>query len=223
MGRRHRAIAARLPSAIGNFFMAFVRQDASTHAACLMHAASVMDFKAPLYIAWEVTRLCNARCVQCYSDSGPGVRDEGELSTDDALRMIDDLADAGLLILALSGGEPLMRRDIFKLIERARQRGLVVNIASNGAIITPALAARLRSSGIQTVTVSLDGADAETHDSIRQLPGLAVFSLCDGTRTVGEIVGALSAENPSWGADAPSRITGLIDELAHHQLVELWA
>src|SRR5262245_27250553 len=103
-----------------------------------------MDFKAPLYIAWEVTRLCNARCVHCYSDSGPGVRDQDELSTGAALRIIDDLADAGLLILAFSGGEPLMRRDIFELIDRARSRGLVVNIASNGAMVTPALAARLR-------------------------------------------------------------------------------
>jgi radical SAM protein with 4Fe4S-binding SPASM domain len=131
-----------------------------------------MDFKAPLYIAWEVTRLCNARCVHCYSDSGPGVRDEAELPTDAALRIIDDLADAGLLILAFSGGEPLMRRDIFQLIERARARGLVVNIASNGALITPALAVRLRESGVHTITISLDGADAATHDGIRQLPGL---------------------------------------------------
>lgn len=129
-------------------------------------------FDAPLYIAWEVTLLCNARCVHCYSGSGPGVRHPLELSTEQALRVVDQLADAGLLVLAFSGGEPLIRRDIFQLIERAVSRHLVVNVATNGAVIRDALARRLKEIGVRSMTVSLDGARAETHDHMRQCPGL---------------------------------------------------
>lgn len=134
------------------------------------------QFKAPLYVAWEVTLTCNARCLQCYSDSGPGVRAD-EVPTADALRIIDDLADAGLLILAFSGGEPLLRRDIFTLIDRAVARGLVVNVATNGAVLGRSLAARIKDAGVHSVTVSLDGADAEMHDRMRRRPGLFVRTL----------------------------------------------
>jgi len=130
------------------------------------------EFKAPLYIAWEVTLSCNARCLHCYSSSGPGVRHPGELTTEQALSIIDQLADAGLLILAFSGGEPLVRRDIFQLIERAASRELVVNVATNGAIINDRIARRLLDSGVRSITVSLDGANAETHERMRQVPGL---------------------------------------------------
>jgi AdoMet-dependent heme synthase len=130
------------------------------------------EFKAPLYIAWEVTRRCNARCLHCYSESGPDVRDPSELSTADALRIIDQLAEAGLLILAFSGGEPLLRHDIYELIARAVEKELVVNIATNGAKINDRVAARLKSGGVRSITVSLDGADAATHDHMRQTPGL---------------------------------------------------
>jgi AdoMet-dependent heme synthase len=129
-------------------------------------------FDAPLYIAWEVTLLCNARCVHCYSESGPGVHHPGQLSTEEGLRMIDDLADAGLLVLAFSGGEPLIRRDIFQLIGRAVERGLVVNIATNGAVVRDRMARRIKQAGVSSVTVSLDGAAAKTHDGMRQFPGL---------------------------------------------------
>lgn len=130
------------------------------------------EFSAPLYIAWEVTLQCNARCLQCYSESGPGVRHPDELTTDQALRMIDQLADAGLLILAFSGGEPLMRRDIYQLMRHAAERGLIVNVATNGAIINERTALRMKQNGVRSVTVSLDGATAAMHDHIRQCPGL---------------------------------------------------
>jgi radical SAM protein with 4Fe4S-binding SPASM domain len=134
-------------------------------------------FIAPLYVAWEVTLRCNARCLHCYSESGPGIHHPGELSTDEALGVIDQLAEAGLLILAFSGGEPLLRRDIFQLIERAVERSLIVNVATNGAIMGDRLAKRLRTAGIRSITVSLDGATAETHDYFRQFPGLFVRTL----------------------------------------------
>jgi radical SAM protein with 4Fe4S-binding SPASM domain len=129
-------------------------------------------FKTPLYLAWEVTLRCNAECLHCYSASGPTVPSNGETSTSEALSIIDDLAAGGLLILAFSGGEPLLRKDIFQLIHRAVTKQLIVNIATNGAIVTRALAARLKDSGVQSVTVSLDGADAATHEAMRKRSGL---------------------------------------------------
>lgn len=142
-----------------------------------MHAKSRPElntplFKAPLYIAWEVTLSCNARCIHCYSDSGPERRDPAELTTLEAVNMIDQLADAGLVVLAFSGGEPFTRPDIFTLIDRAVGLGLLVNIATNGSTITSKVAKRLRESGVRSVTVSLDGATAAVHDQIRQVPGL---------------------------------------------------
>jgi radical SAM protein with 4Fe4S-binding SPASM domain len=129
-------------------------------------------FNAPLYIAWEVTLQCNARCLHCYSNSGPGVQHPQQLSTNEALRIIDQLAEAGLLILAFSGGEPLIRRDIFGLIKRAVENALVVNLASNGALIDEKMAVRLKEAGVRSITISLDGARAETHDDFRRFPGL---------------------------------------------------
>lgn len=127
---------------------------------------------APLYIAWEVTLACNARCIQCYSDSGKRKGDPSELTTFEALGMIDELAEAGLVILAFSGGEPFTRKDLFTLIDRAARRGLLVNIATNGSTISETVAKRLKDSGVRSVTVSLDGASAAVHDRIRRFPGL---------------------------------------------------
>lgn len=130
------------------------------------------EFKAPLYIAWEVTLRCNARCLHCYSESGPGVHHPLELTTEEAFRVIDQLAEAGLLSLGFSGGEPLLRRDIFQLIERAVHGDLAVSIGTNGALIDDQLVRRLKNSGVRSMTVSLDGVTAEMHEHFRQLPGL---------------------------------------------------
>ncbi len=137
-----------------------------------MSAIARPCFAAPLYLAWEVTLQCNAQCLHCYSSSGPGVRHPRELSTAQAHRVIDQLADAGLLILAFSGGEPLTRPDIYELMRHAADRELVVNIASNGAVVNERTVARLVESGVRSVTISLDGADAATHDHFRAFPGL---------------------------------------------------
>lgn len=132
----------------------------------------VHQFRAPLYVGWDVTLKCNAECLHCYSDAGPGRRSGTDISTAEACAVIDQLIDAGVIVLALLGGEPLMREDIFTLIDRAVRGGLLVNIATNGIAITAERAARLRDTGVRTVTVSLDGASAAVHDPIRKRPGL---------------------------------------------------
>lgn len=129
-------------------------------------------FKAPLYIAWEITHKCNANCLHCYSNSSPDVNTGDELSTQEALSVIDQLADAGLLVLAFSGGEPILRRDWRDLVQHAVQRGLSVNVGTNGSSITPRTAHELKLFGVHSVTVSIDSHKAEVHDSFRRLSGL---------------------------------------------------
>jgi AdoMet-dependent heme synthase len=134
--------------------------------------SSFIAFKAPLYVAWEITHRCNARCLHCYSASGPDAGRENELTTTEAIDVIDQLADAGLLVLAFSGGEPLLRGDWRTLVGHAVQRGLSVNVGTNGSSITDRNADELVALGVNSITVSLDSHEPAIHDHFRQLPGL---------------------------------------------------
>lgn len=131
-----------------------------------------MKLRSPLYVAWEITQFCNARCQHCYSNSSPDVSRADELSTREALIVIDQLADAGLMVLAFSGGEPFLRRDWRKLAQRAKERSLVVNFGSNGACITPRLADNIAQLGIDSITISVDSHLPEVHDGFRNVRGL---------------------------------------------------
>ena len=129
-------------------------------------------FKAPLYVAWEITHRCNARCLHCYSASGPDASTDSELTTRQALSVIDQLAEAGLLMLAFSGGEPILRKDWESLVVHAVRRGLGVNVGTNGSTITPGIARRLNELGVKSVTVSIDSHRPDVHDHFRQFSGL---------------------------------------------------
>lgn len=115
-------------------------------------------------VVWNCTRRCNLACVHCYSDSDS--RRHPELSTEEGLALIDDVASFGVPALLFSGGEPLIRPDIFTLITRARERGVPVTLSSNGTMVTPAHADRLAALGVRYVGISLDGIGAE-HDRFR--------------------------------------------------------
>lgn len=132
----------------------------------------VTAFKSPLYVAWEITHRCNAQCIHCYSNSGPTRTDSGELSTQEAITLIDQLADAGLLVLGFSGGEPLLRKDWPILVGHAVRKGLSVNIGTNGSCITNKTARQLKDLGVSSVTISLDSHLAHVHDAFRTLDGL---------------------------------------------------
>lgn len=127
---------------------------------------------APLYVAWEVTHLCNAECAHCYSTSGPKADRSNELDTAEAIRVIDQLADAGVLILALSGGEPMTRDDWPDLVRHAKERGLRVNLGTNGALVNEARIGLMRRAGVDSVTVSIDSHRASVHDAFRRHDGL---------------------------------------------------
>ncbi len=129
-------------------------------------------FTSPLYVAWEITHRCNACCIHCYSSSGPHASCDNELTTEEGISVIDQLAEAGLMVLAFSGGEPFLRKDWQRLVSHAANCGLTVNIATNGTSITPETPALLKQLGVKSVTVSLDSHKAEVHDRIRRLPGL---------------------------------------------------
>jgi heme b synthase len=121
-------------------------------------------------VAWETTRNCNLSCKHCRAsaDNGPF---EGELGTEAAFRLLDEIADVGKPIVILTGGEPLLREDIFDIAGYGTQLGLRMVMAPNGTLITKEHARRMVASGIQRISVSLDGATRETHDRFRGVEG----------------------------------------------------
>lgn len=125
--------------------------------------------RTPFHMVWLATNACNARCLHCSSNSS--VRTPDELSTREAIDLLDQLAEAAVVDLAISGGEPLLRRDLFEIIAHARSIGMSVGVGSNGSMLTRGQADRLAESGINRFQVSLDGF-AAAHDSLRCWPGL---------------------------------------------------
>ncbi len=123
---------------------------------------------APFQVVWDVTYACNLRCKHCYATAGKPLRDE--LTTEEALETIDKLDRLGVTIIAFSGGEPLVRRDIFELTSYAAEKGIYVAIATNGTLISEEIARKMKESGVSYVQISLDGT-RETHDSFRGVSG----------------------------------------------------
>ncbi len=125
--------------------------------------------KAPIMVNWEITQGCNLRCLHCYNGSGKPLR--SELSTSEAKRVLDDLKSCEVIWVAITGGEPLMRSDLFEIVEYARKIGLSVLLSSNGTLIDAARAARLANLELEGIQISLDGPDAATHDLQRGIEG----------------------------------------------------
>jgi len=120
-------------------------------------------------VIWNITRRCNLSCLHCYSSS-KDVPYERELTTEEALRVLDDLASFRVQALILSGGEPLLREDVFLLIREARDRGIPTSLSTNGMLITPPVAREIRRSGLSYVGISLDGIGS-VHDRFRRVDG----------------------------------------------------
>ena len=120
-------------------------------------------------VVWNATRTCNLRCVHCYSQS-ENKRYDGELSTDEAVRMLDDLAAFGVPVVLFSGGEPLMRPDLMELLDRAVGLGMRAVLSTNGTLIDAGVAARLKAAALSYVGVSLDGLK-DVNDEFRGVAG----------------------------------------------------
>ncbi len=125
---------------------------------------------SPVTIVWNFTNRCNLDCLHCHQDSSP-LPSHPELSTSEAFRVIDNMGDAGVAILTFSGGEPLLRRDLFDAIKRASESGMLCTIASNGTLMTREVAQRLAKAGTRRIEIGLDGATPETHDFLRNSVG----------------------------------------------------
>ncbi|MFZ0804088.1 MAG: radical SAM protein [Terriglobales bacterium] len=133
------------------------------------HSNQVNQSK-PRLIFWELTKGCNLRCIHCRA-SATELSSPSDLSTQAAKDIIDQIAAVSAPILVLSGGEPLFRSDIFELARYGTDKGLRVALATNGTMVTKQVARLIVESGVRRVAISLDGADALTHDSFRGIPG----------------------------------------------------
>jgi radical SAM protein with 4Fe4S-binding SPASM domain len=134
-----------------------------------MDVAASADARRPI-VVWNLTRTCNLNCVHCYTDSA-AERYPGELTTDEAKAVLDDLAAFKVPAVLFSGGEPLTRPDFFELAAYARDRRLHVVASTNGTLITPRVARRFVTMGFSYVGISLDSAIPAVHDSFRGCPG----------------------------------------------------
>lgn len=127
-------------------------------------------------IAWEVTRSCNLACKHCRAEAHAEPF-AGELSTAEALALIDTFPDVGHPIVIFTGGDPMLRPDVYELVAHAHSKGLVCAFSPNGTLITPETAQRIREAGVNRCSISLDGYDAAHHDTFRGVPGAFDASL----------------------------------------------
>lgn len=124
---------------------------------------------APFQVVWDVTYACNLKCQHCYAQAGKAR--VNELTSEEAMEVVDKLAAMGMPVLALSGGEPLVRPDILDITRRAADSGMYVSVATNGTLVTEEKAKQMKAAGVSYLQISVDGADAETHDNFRGIPG----------------------------------------------------
>lgn len=140
-------------------------------------------------VVWSTTRTCNLRCVHCYTDS-EAKSYAGELTTEEGFKIIDELADFEVPSLLFSGGEPLMRKDLFRLIEYAAKKNLRPVISTNGTLIDRDTAKRIRDAGVVYVGISLDGME-DINDTFRGVEGAYKKAMAgfDNCRAVNQRVG----------------------------------
>jgi radical SAM protein with 4Fe4S-binding SPASM domain len=136
-------------------------------------------FDRPYVVSWNLTYRCNLACEHCYLDAGgsplvatENFADRSELGTEECFKVIDEIAAfAPECLTILTGGEPLLRRDILEIVRRAAERGLWVVVGTNGVRITENVAKRLADAGARGLSLSLDALDPERHDRFRRVRG----------------------------------------------------
>jgi len=120
------------------------------------------SFSSPIFVWWQITHRCNLKCVHCFAYN---VLDE--LNTEECKKVIDQLSEARVMILKITGGEPLIRRDIFELLSYINSKGLDIILSTNATLINEEIAGKLKEVGVEYVQVSLDSANRFTHEKIR--------------------------------------------------------
>jgi heme b synthase len=136
-------------------------------------------------IAWELTRNCNLDCVHCRARASAQFY-ENELSLEECKKILDDVASFAKPTIILTGGEPLMRPDIFDIAQYGTQKGLRMVIAVNGTLVDKDVAKKLKQAGILRVSMSLDGKNRQSHDDFRRVSG-SFDSVMNAARIFNEI------------------------------------
>jgi AdoMet-dependent heme synthase len=121
-------------------------------------------------VAWEMTRSCNLACGHCRASALRGPY-QGELDTRKCKQILDEIAAVGKPVIILTGGEPLLRPDIYEIAAYGDRKGFRMVLATNGTLVTETVAENLIRAGIRRVSVSIDGPEAESHDAFRGVPG----------------------------------------------------
>lgn len=129
--------------------------------------AKALKLNIPLSVQLDLTYRCNERCIHCYLDHD----DHGEMTTAEIKDLLDQMADAGVFNLTISGGEVLMRRDFFEILEHARARTFCIKLKTNGVLIRRKEAERIRELGVESVQISIYSHRPEAHDAITKMPG----------------------------------------------------
>jgi radical SAM protein with 4Fe4S-binding SPASM domain len=130
-------------------------------------AAKALKLNIPLSVQLDLTYRCNERCVHCYLDHD----DHGEMNTAEIKGLLDQMADAGVFFLTISGGEIMMRKDFFEILEHAHARTFSIKLKTNGVLIRKKEAERIRALGVESVQISVYSHRAEVHDAITKMPG----------------------------------------------------
>jgi len=160
-------------------------------------------YSGPFLVTINITRRCNLKCKMCGIKRSEKTREQ-ELTLEEIKKLIDELKELKVGIISISGGEIFLRKDIFEIIEYVKKNGMFLNLSTNGTLINRKIAKRLLNLKVDSITISLDGAKAETHDSIRNVKGaykktiktLKLFSeICKNSNTIIDIVTLISAHN----------------------------
>jgi MoaA/NifB/PqqE/SkfB family radical SAM enzyme len=170
-------------------------------------------------VAWETTRRCNLSCVHCRA----GALDEhypDELTTAEGEALLTDLRSLGQPVIILTGGEPLLRPDIFHLARYGTDLGLRMVMAVNGTLLTPEIARRLVEAGVQRLSISIDGPDAASHDAFRGQPGafagaLAGMEAAKAANLPFQINTTITRTNLPW-IERIYRLAQDLGAVAHH-------
>jgi radical SAM protein with 4Fe4S-binding SPASM domain len=136
-------------------------------------SAKALKLGIPLSAQIDLTYRCNERCVHCYLDHS----DHGEMTTSEVTSLLDELASAGVLFLTLSGGEILLRKDFFEILEYARKLTFCIKLKTNAILIRAVEAERIRALGVDSIQVSIYSHRPEIHDAVTKVPGSLKRSL----------------------------------------------
>ncbi|MBN2561321.1 MAG: radical SAM protein [Phycisphaerae bacterium] len=175
----HKFIDRMKGSVSAETFRERVGRHSSTIRGLVVTARSVAEFgltlpqrfSAPLFSVWNFTNLCNLNCRHCYQDSGHQAL-PNELSLDEKLDLVDQMASEYVPMIAFAGGEPTLSKDLLPVLRRCQTYGMHTTVASHGGTITKGMAANLAEAGVRYVEISLDSIHPEKHDAFRDQPGM---------------------------------------------------